>query len=187
MGTIGCPIRASALYKMEKGEPRRRITVDELLAFAEVFDVPLTSLTDAPVDEPSRNLEEASRAINTAWAEYEVARVAYTSASVALSSAEQEQSEAEEILHRACFDFRAAKVAAGNTAGDVGPAFSWDLLAYMDSLWPKADFDIEIKTGHGASDGVKGVRRRPGAVAAGNDKSAVAISKPTATRRGKKP
>lgn len=41
----GCAIHASALYKIEKGEPRRRITVDELVALAAVFDVSLDDLT----------------------------------------------------------------------------------------------------------------------------------------------
>jgi transcriptional regulator with XRE-family HTH domain len=36
---IGCPIQGSAIYKIEKGTPRRRISVDELVAFAEVFEV----------------------------------------------------------------------------------------------------------------------------------------------------
>jgi transcriptional regulator with XRE-family HTH domain len=36
---VGCPIQGSAIYKIEKGKPRRRISVDELVAFADVFDV----------------------------------------------------------------------------------------------------------------------------------------------------
>src|SRR3954454_11472059 len=37
MTDAGCPIQGSALYKIEKGRPRRRITVDELAAFAQVL------------------------------------------------------------------------------------------------------------------------------------------------------
>jgi transcriptional regulator with XRE-family HTH domain len=40
----GCPIQGSAIYKIEKGNPRRRISVDELVAFAEVFDVETVEL-----------------------------------------------------------------------------------------------------------------------------------------------
>lgn len=45
MTAEGCAIHASALYKIEKGEPRRRITVDELVALAAVFGVSLDELT----------------------------------------------------------------------------------------------------------------------------------------------
>jgi transcriptional regulator with XRE-family HTH domain len=35
----GCAIQGSAIYKIEKGDPPRRVTVDELVALARVFDV----------------------------------------------------------------------------------------------------------------------------------------------------
>lgn len=37
MTDAGCPINASAIYKIEKGDPPRKIGVDELIAFARVF------------------------------------------------------------------------------------------------------------------------------------------------------
>ena len=40
MEQVGCPINTSAIYKLEKADPPRRITVDELIAFARVFDLP---------------------------------------------------------------------------------------------------------------------------------------------------
>ena len=40
MTGAGCEISKAALYAIERGEPRRRITVDELLAFAAVFELP---------------------------------------------------------------------------------------------------------------------------------------------------
>jgi transcriptional regulator with XRE-family HTH domain len=40
----GCSIQGSAIYKIEKGTPRRRISVDELVAFAEVFEVNVADL-----------------------------------------------------------------------------------------------------------------------------------------------
>lgn len=48
MKNVGCPIDQSALYKIEKATPRRRITVDELVAFARVFDLSLEDLTTDP-------------------------------------------------------------------------------------------------------------------------------------------
>jgi transcriptional regulator with XRE-family HTH domain len=44
----GCPIQGSAIYKIEKGNPRRRISVDELVAFAKVFDVDTSDLLIPP-------------------------------------------------------------------------------------------------------------------------------------------
>lgn len=44
MTDAGCPIQGSALYKIEKGKPRRRVTVDELVAFAAILDVPAQDL-----------------------------------------------------------------------------------------------------------------------------------------------
>lgn len=48
MTAAGCPIQQSAIWKIENGKPRRRITVDELLAFAEVFGTDITGLLQPP-------------------------------------------------------------------------------------------------------------------------------------------
>jgi len=59
MTRAGCTINASAIYKIEKGDPPRKITVDELLALAEVFDVEVEDLL-TPVEilrkERAKNL-----------------------------------------------------------------------------------------------------------------------------------
>jgi transcriptional regulator with XRE-family HTH domain len=55
----GCPIHQSAIRRIESGEPPRRITYDEALAFAHVFDTPLEELAVAPeaaADEELRAL-----------------------------------------------------------------------------------------------------------------------------------
>lgn len=44
MTDAGCPIQGSAIYKIEKGDPPRRITVDELIALAAVFELPVPDL-----------------------------------------------------------------------------------------------------------------------------------------------
>jgi len=48
MTKAGCPIQASALYKIEKSTPPRRITVDELVALAQVFDLSVENLLLPP-------------------------------------------------------------------------------------------------------------------------------------------
>lgn len=55
MTDAGCPINQSALYKVEQGQPRRRITVDELVAMARVFE---TSVEDLLVDPKLLALRE---------------------------------------------------------------------------------------------------------------------------------
>jgi transcriptional regulator with XRE-family HTH domain len=49
MTKAGCAINQSAIYKIEQGQPRRRITVDELVAFSRVFGLPLDDLLTDPV------------------------------------------------------------------------------------------------------------------------------------------
>jgi len=43
MHDAGCPIAASAIWKVEQGG--RRITLDEAMAYAQVFEMPLAELT----------------------------------------------------------------------------------------------------------------------------------------------
>ena len=49
MTDAGCAINQSAIYKIEQGRPRRRITVDELVAFSRVFDIALDDLLTDPM------------------------------------------------------------------------------------------------------------------------------------------
>ncbi|WP_418059956.1 helix-turn-helix domain-containing protein [Pimelobacter simplex] len=44
MTAVGCAINASSIYKIEKGDPPRRISVDELAALAAVFEEPMSEL-----------------------------------------------------------------------------------------------------------------------------------------------
>jgi transcriptional regulator with XRE-family HTH domain len=48
MTKAGCPIQASGIYKIEKADPPRRITVDELVGFAHVFGIPVERLLLPP-------------------------------------------------------------------------------------------------------------------------------------------
>ena len=48
MTRAGCPINASALYKIEKADPPRRITVDELVSLRKVFEMELADLVVDP-------------------------------------------------------------------------------------------------------------------------------------------
>jgi hypothetical protein len=50
MEDLGFPIQASAIYKIEKADPPRRIAVDELVAFADLFRVRVEDLL-RPMEE----------------------------------------------------------------------------------------------------------------------------------------
>ena len=44
MSDAGCPINSSAIYKIESGDPPRRVTVDELVALSMVFETDVADL-----------------------------------------------------------------------------------------------------------------------------------------------
>lgn len=48
MRRVGYPLRQSAIWKIENGRPRRRISLDEANAFASVFDLALDELVRPP-------------------------------------------------------------------------------------------------------------------------------------------
>lgn len=56
MTKAGCPINASGLYKIEKADPPRRITVDELVALARVFQTDIGELLQPPEKVLDREL-----------------------------------------------------------------------------------------------------------------------------------
>lgn len=49
MAEAGCPIERSSLQKIERGKPRRKITVNELVAFSRVFNVEAPDLMVSPM------------------------------------------------------------------------------------------------------------------------------------------
>lgn len=66
MTDAGCGIQGSAIYKVEKAEPRRRVTVDELVALAAVFELsvdelltPMEVLENRRAQELLREMDEA--------------------------------------------------------------------------------------------------------------------------------
>lgn len=74
MTSFGCPIRPSALFKIEKGQPRRKISVDELVAFSQVLGVPVEQLVARPAHDTSDEAELAIRRCRTAYEEWLLAQ-----------------------------------------------------------------------------------------------------------------
>lgn len=56
MTSVGCPIQASALYKIEKSNPPRGISVDELIALKRVFELELDDLVQPMADKAGKQL-----------------------------------------------------------------------------------------------------------------------------------
>lgn len=85
MEGVGCPIQPSAIFKIEKGKPRRRVTVDEFVALANVFALDLTDLL-LPLELV--NDREARRLLDE-----------YIEADAAQGAAKAQASQAFEALH----------------------------------------------------------------------------------------
>ena len=92
MTAQGCAIDQSALYKIEKGAPRRRISVDELVAISEVFALPMTELL-APAELV------AKRTAVEALERYRQARAAYYEAMHQLAEIAKAEPLVENVLN----------------------------------------------------------------------------------------
>jgi transcriptional regulator with XRE-family HTH domain len=69
MTELGCAIDQSAIYKIEKAKPRRRITVDELVALAEVFGITVQNLLLPPGLLDQERAVELFEETQRAWEE----------------------------------------------------------------------------------------------------------------------
>lgn len=56
MTRAGCAMNQSAIHRIEQYDPPRRITVDELVAFAKVFDLAISDLLEPPYAAHSREV-----------------------------------------------------------------------------------------------------------------------------------
>src|SRR5215213_382974 len=84
MTAVGCSISTSAIYKIEGGDPPRRIAVDELIALAQVFETTeLDLLTPVELLEQERaqklltELDDAEGQLRTATIKAEEAYVRF--------------------------------------------------------------------------------------------------------------
>lgn len=66
MSDAGCATHASALYKIEKGSPPRRVTVSELIALAAVFETSIEDLLMPPELRVSQQAREVLHALTAA-------------------------------------------------------------------------------------------------------------------------
>lgn len=119
MAAVGCPIHPSALHRIETGSPRRKVTVDELVALAQVFEVSVDSLI-APAETG------AVARVEAALLAYREAMVSLLKARDRLKASEQEVTLAERALdeHRKSLSGwrkQLNALARGDTTLDVTP------------------------------------------------------------------
>jgi len=65
MTQAGCPLNQSAIYKIERGDPPRRITVDELVAYSRVFGIPVEQLLIDPELDVDQEIVDALDEVRT--------------------------------------------------------------------------------------------------------------------------
>lgn len=99
MSDAGCAMTGSAIFKIEKGEPPRRIVVDELVAFAKVFGVSVEELLLPPEVAASRELAELVVAWDSADNVAAAAIAARDEAWARLSSYVGEHPDLSDSLH----------------------------------------------------------------------------------------
>lgn len=74
MTEAGCPINMTGVYRIEKGEPRRRINVDELVALSRIWSIPVERLLSPPTRFVAGDVESAQAAIREALSAIEEGR-----------------------------------------------------------------------------------------------------------------
>jgi len=77
MSELGCNIQTSAIYRIEEDNPkkRRRITVNEHVAFAEIFDISMEELLKPPeqvVDELIDDIQKTRESVTPGLEEFVV-------------------------------------------------------------------------------------------------------------------
>jgi transcriptional regulator with XRE-family HTH domain len=92
MTKAGCPMNQSSIWKIENGEPRRKITVDEAIAFAKVFDTTLEKLLTPP--ELLAETAAAERALDL-FGKYQER---FEAAAIALARCDETAVELEAVL-----------------------------------------------------------------------------------------
>lgn len=68
MTQAGCPLDQSAIYKIERGDPPRRITVDELVGYCRSFGLTVSQMLD-PSGEAEERLFSAANQARRAYRE----------------------------------------------------------------------------------------------------------------------
>jgi|GEM_PF-6237191 transcriptional regulator with XRE-family HTH domain len=138
MGDVGCPIERSSLQKIERGKPRRKITVNELVAFSQVFHVTIPDLLVSPSYGGDRMFLQDVKDGPVKRREYVEARRALDEViqRVVASCLDPERGKDREAVLRRDHD-HLASLGASETVG-AGPAENGDPNPYGRGDYDKA-------------------------------------------------
>jgi transcriptional regulator with XRE-family HTH domain len=70
----GYPLNQSAVWRIESGEPRRRVNLDEAIGFAKVFDVSLDNLVGPPEIAANAQVKQLMAEFAASWEKSVAAR-----------------------------------------------------------------------------------------------------------------
>ncbi|CAN5121274.1 hypothetical protein BH11ACT1_BH11ACT1_19350 [soil metagenome] len=131
----GCAMTGSAIFKIEKGEPRRRIVVDELVAFSKVFGVPIEELLLPPEVAAKKDLMNLVVAWNVAATEASAATARRDDAWDAITTYAQKRPEVTPVLED-IFETWAALYFDELDRGGAAALKMWELTG--DPKWKAA-------------------------------------------------
>ncbi|MFD0410444.1 helix-turn-helix domain-containing protein [Kitasatospora sp. NPDC127116] len=70
----GYPLNQSAVWRIESGEPRRRVNLDEAIGFAKVFDISLDNLVGPPEIAANAHVKRLLAEFAESWQKFVTAR-----------------------------------------------------------------------------------------------------------------
>jgi len=127
----GCAIQPSAIYKIEKSDPPRRITVTELVAFAQVFGLSVEEMLADPATRFSAQAIRLVERLNVLEREYVEAKTR----TVLLT---KESNRVFDELQALAEDSRALEVIRKQVAvtfEEQGPDYQRDILEHITGRW----------------------------------------------------
>ncbi|MEU7168791.1 helix-turn-helix transcriptional regulator [Streptomyces morookaense] len=98
----GVKLNQTAVWRIENGTPRRRINVDEALAFARVFELPLEELMSPPLEGLDVNGRRLVQEAVEAYYETRDAEDRLHHAVVAVAEHIQDQPDSSRAMHEQC-------------------------------------------------------------------------------------
>ncbi|KNB51915.1 helix-turn-helix transcriptional regulator [Streptomyces caatingaensis] len=98
----GVKLNQTAVWRIENGTPRRRINVDEALAFARVFELPLEELMSPPLEGLDVNGRRLVQEAVEAYYETRDAEDRLHHAVVAVAEHIQAQPDSSRAMHEQC-------------------------------------------------------------------------------------
>ncbi|MEV7776813.1 helix-turn-helix transcriptional regulator [Kitasatospora sp. NPDC088351] len=111
----GYPLNQSAVWRIESGEPRRRVNLDEAIGFAKVFDISLDNLVGPPEIAANAHVKRLLAEFAESWQKSVVARKEMDRARDALDAYGADHPNLAELISAMI-----TRVVADEAGGDYG-------------------------------------------------------------------